>query len=309
MKPLVRLGLPCIRRPFSYPSQTTCIRIKAQCQFIRGFATQPPIPPPSESEQPNANDSSSEQSSDVPTTHDPPSPPKKHPQAYQSPPNEPRERVFRPITSEDWTLAEHRIPPVPETNWFDSPTDSPVPLNKDFPLTHADYETLPSSEKYRLTYDAWRKDQLEFIRKNKLNDQNHLHPIGEPFKMPMVAYHRGYAPEGTTPPPVQKIPWQLRRPWNWIRWSGLGLVVGGLAALAVVFAMQHSDELTLRRLESKEPAPRGWNEKAKAYYAVALRHREQGEMQHAAWAMQRALVEAGYRWVIDGKTDDEEPKK
>jgi hypothetical protein len=32
-------------------------------------------------------------------------------------------------------------------------------------------------------------------------------------------------------------------------------------------------------------------------------------MQHAAWAMQRALVEAGYRWVIDGKTDDEEPKK
>ena len=117
--------------------------------------------------------------------------------------------------------------------------------------------------------------------------------------MPMVAPHRGYAPEGTTPPPIQKIPWQLRRPWNWIRTGGIALFVGTLLAAVAAWVIQHRDEWELRNLEKKAPAPKDWTEKARGYYAVALHHKNAGEVQLAVWALQRALVEAGYRWVIE----------
>lgn len=117
--------------------------------------------------------------------------------------------------------------------------------------------------------------------------------------MPMVAYHRNYNPEGTTEPPIPEIPWQLKRPWSWLRKGAVGILVGGMLASAVALAATYKDEISLRRLESKNPAPVSWNDKAKGYYAVALHHKQEGELQLAIWALQRALVEAGYLWLIE----------
>lgn len=117
--------------------------------------------------------------------------------------------------------------------------------------------------------------------------------------MPMVSYHRNYNPEGTTQPPVPEIPWQLRRPWSWIKKGAVGLLVGAMLASAVAVAVTFKDSLSLRKLEAKNPAPAAWNQKAKGYYAVALQHKQDGELQLAIWALQRGLVEAGYLWIID----------
>jgi hypothetical protein len=77
------------------------------------------------------------------------------------------------------------------------------------------------------------------------------------------------------------------------------LFIGVFLATVTAWLLQHDDEWELRKLEGKSPAPIGWSEKARGYYAVALRHREQGELQLAVWALQRALVEAGYRWILE----------
>jgi hypothetical protein len=129
-----------------------------------------------------------------------------------------------------------------------------------------------------------------------------LHPPGTPFRMPMVAYHRNYAPVGDVPPPVQEIPWQARPAWNWIRRGGIALLSGSILALLAVWAIQHADEWTLRNLEAKSPAPRDWNQKARGYWAVSLNHKRKGETQMAAWALQRALVEAGNQWILEPET-------
>jgi len=201
------------------------------------------------------------------------------------------------MTSKDWAEIESNVPQVPPQNWLES--DKPVPLNKDWPISQAEYDILSPEEQARLAQEDLNRRDFDRIRSDKLYDHNHLHPGGTPFRAPMVAYHRGHAPEGTTPPPVQQIPWQLRRPWNWIRNGGIGLFAGALLAAVVAFGIQYQDEFKLRNLEKKTPAPNDWSDKARAYYAVALNHRKEGEQQHAVWALQRALVEAGYRWVLE----------
>jgi len=273
---------------------------------VRYFATSPPTPPNLDNsvEQPKDNPSSN-----LTVEHDLAKPPSQSKsQTYDALPEAPKERIFSPITSKDWIRAESGLEPVPETNWLDS--DKPVPLNKDYPLTQREYDLLHPDDQSRLAYEQWRRGQFDFIRENKFNDASHLHPIGDPFNMPMVAYHRNYAPEGTTPPPVQSIPWQLRRPWSWIRRGGLGLFIGVFLATMTAWLIQYDDEWDLRRLEGKSPAPSGWPEKARGYYAVALRHRENGELQLAVWALQRALVEAGYRWIVEpGKPPETQRKE
>ena len=226
------------------------------------------------------------------------------PKAYKFTPPPSEERTYSPITSKDWHEIEANIDPVPPREWLDS--DSPVPLNKDWPISQAEFNILPPEEQSRLVNEDFRRDKLDFLRQEKLQDHNHLHPLDEPFTMPMVSPHRGYAPEGTTPPPIQKIPWQLRRPWNWIRTGGIALVVGTLLAAVAALVIQHKDEWKLRNLEKKTPAPKDWTEKARGYYAIALHHKNEGETQLAVWALQRAFVEAGYRWVIEPASVSEE---
>ena len=246
--------------------------------------------------------------SNVPSPHDP-SPSQilsSSPKAYNSTPSPSEESTYSPITSQDWHEIEANIDPVPPREWLDS--DSPVPLNKDWPISQAEFNILPPEEKSRLANEDLRRKKLDFLRQEKLQDHNHLHPFGEPFTMPMVAPHRGYAPEGTTPPPIQKIPWQLRRPWSWIRTGGIALCLAALLAAVAAWVIQHQDEWKLRNLEKKNPAPQDWTEKARGYYAVALHHRKEGEIQLAVWALQRAIVEAGYRWVIEPANVPEEER-
>lgn len=236
--------------------------------------------------------------SNVPRQCEPLNPPNVSTQAYESPKNNPStEAGWVPITSEDWRRMEADIEPVPERDWQDS--DSPVPLNKDWPLSQAEFDLLPPEEQRRLKNEEHRRGQLNFIRQERLHDHNHLHPANHPFTMPMVAYHRGYAPEGTTPPPTQKLPWQLRRPWIWIRRGAVGLLLGTFLASIVGFLINSQDEFKLRHLEAKSPAPDNWPEKARAFYAAALRHKNEGQLQYASWALQRALVEAGFQWILE----------
>jgi len=297
MKPLSRLAPYCSRNVVLYPHRSTCIRLRNPIFLSRPLAT---LPPSSKNTDPAAESSNTDtqrslsKDNDPSTSLDQTAPPSPS-QAYTSPKRVQYETV--PITSDDWAELERSIPPVPESNWFDS--DGPVPLNKDFPLTQAEYNNLDPDEKARLAYQNWRRERLEYIRKEKLNDHNHLHPAGTPFEMPMVSYHRNYNPEGTTPPPLPDIPWQMRRPWSWIRKGGLGLLVGTLLAGVFALAVTYKDEWALRRLESQNPAPGTWKEKARGYYAVALHHKQQGELQLAIWALQRALVEAGFLWILD----------
>ena len=176
-------------------------------------------------------------------------------------------------------------------------------------MFRAEFDILPPEEQKRLLDEDHRRKQFDFVRREKLHDYNHLHPPGTPFQMPMVAYHRGYAPEGTTPPPVQHIPWQLRRPWRWIRNAGIGLFAGAFLAALVALAMQYQDEFKLWNLEKKTPAPNDWPNEARAYYAVALNHRKEGQQQFAVWALQRALVEAGYRWILEPEKVPEQERR
>ena len=296
MKPLGRLAPQCLRYIGLSSRRRTCIRIRDATCFSRSLATLPPDPsernPPTQS---SGSDSQPPLAQDnvPPTTLHQPTPP---PQAYPSAPKHvPSERV--PISSSDWSKLEQDLASVPETNWFDN--DGPVPLNKDYPLTRSDFENLDPDEKARLAYQDWQRKQLDFIRQEKLHDHNHLHPLGTPFVMPMVSYHRNYNPEGTTPPPVPEIPWQLRRPWSWIKKGAVGLLAGAMLASAVAVIVMYKDSWSLKKLEARNPAPATWNEKAKGYYAVALHHKQEGELQLAIWALQRGLVEAGYLWIID----------
>lgn len=300
MKPLIRLVPRYIRSISHYPQPSICIRLRAQTPFIRSLATLPPDShKPQDSDKSHEEDTPQTSQSSVPSQHDPSTSQSlsSSPKAYKSSPLPPSKETYTPITSQDWHELESNIDPVPETNWLDS--DNPVPLNKDYPLTQAEYDALPPIEKSRLSNEDYRRRKLEYLREQKLNDHNHLHPLGEPFKMPMVAYHRGYAPEGTTPPPIQKIPWQLRRPWNWIRGGVAVLVTASLLAGIAAWGILHKDEFELRMLEKRNPAPGDWPEKARGYYAVALHHKKEGQTQLAVWALQRAIVEAGYRWVLE----------
>ena len=295
-----RFGLVphCIRNPPYLPRQRIYIRLRTTPGVVRPFATTP-SDPKTPSTPPDLTQESAPQTtqSNVPSQDIPPSSETtSSPRAYKSPPP-PQKRVYVPMTSKDWAEIESNVPQVPPQNWLES--DKPVPLNKDWPISQAEYDILSPEEQARLAQEDLNRRDFDRIRSDKLYDHNHLHPGGTPFRAPMVAYHRGHAPEGTTPPPVQQIPWQLRRPWNWIRNGGIGLFAGALLAAVVAFGIQYQDEFKLRNLEKKTPAPNDWSDKARAYYAVALNHRKEGEQQHAVWALQRALVEAGYRWVLE----------
>lgn len=310
MKPLIRLAPQYIRSGLSCPRSSVCMRSRVHPSLVRLFAAVPP-----DSNKPkgplNTNLDISEPQLQVPSQPEHPhsqigTAPSSAPSSQAYEPPIAKEHTFRPITSKDWNEIEAGIDPVPERDWHES--SGSVPLNKDWPITRAEFDLLPPEEQGRLVNEEWRRSQLEYIRREKLTDHNHLHPPGEPFKMPMVAYHRGYAPIGTTPPPVQKIPWQLRRPWNWIRHGTIALFAGAVLATLVAILIQYQDEWKLRYLESKSPAPEGWPEKAREYYAVALRHKNEGELQLAAWALQRALVEAGYRWIIEPEKAPEDQR-
>jgi hypothetical protein len=305
MKPLVRLGPLHIRCFNLHHHPKAFRRIGIQYPFTRSLATLPPDPRAPENEpssptrsNPPESSPTAESEQGLPATSQ--SQPK-YPQAYTQPPPppSPQEYVDEPISSRDWYKIERDLTSIPETTWSD--TDNPVPLNKDWPLTSQEYDILPNDEKARIAYEDWQRKQLDFVRKEKLNDHVHLHPLGSPFNMPMVSYHRNHSPEGTTPPPIQHVPWQLRRPWSWIRKGGIGLFLGVFLASIVAFLLQHGDEWTLRRLEGKSPAPKAWPEKARGYYAMSLNHKNEGKLQLAVWALQRALVEAGYQWIIDPK--------
>jgi len=91
--------------------------------------------------------------------------------------------------------------------------------------------------------------------------------------------------------------------------GGIGLFAGVLLAAVVAIGIQYQDEFKLRNLEKKSPAPNDWSEKARAYYAVALNHRKDGEQQLAVWALQRAIVEAGYRWILEPDKVAEEERR
>jgi tetratricopeptide (TPR) repeat protein len=205
--------------------------------------------------------------------------------------------TYSPITSQDWEQIESKIDPVPEADWSES--DSPVPLNRDFPITQADFAQLSPEEKKRLRDEERRRIQLETIRKTRMYDHKHLHPSDELFQMPMVAPYMGYAPEGNEPPSKKEVPWQMRSPWRWIRPVSLTLLIGSLFVGAAVYLARHREEYQLKALEVAAPAPEDWSLKARHYYALSLKHKNAGEFQHAVWALQRALVEAGYRWVME----------
>jgi hypothetical protein len=81
-----------------------------------------------------------------------------------------------------------------------------------------------------------------------------------------------------------------------------------LLAGIVAWGIQHKDEWRLRNLEKRSPAPANWTEKARGYYAVALHHKNEGEIQLGVWALQRALVEAGYKWIIEPEKVPEEER-
>jgi hypothetical protein len=303
MKPLVRLGPLYLRCCNLNHHPKAFRRIRIQYPLVRYVATQPPSPGRPEDQNDPANHDTlansppateSEQGGTLTSQSRTTSP-----QAYTPPPppSSSQEYVYEPISSQDWYKIESDLTSIPETNWSDA--DKPVPLNKDWPLTRQEYDLLPAEDKGRIAYEDWRRRQLDFIRKEKLNDHAHLHPLGSPFNMPMVAYHRNYAPEGTTPPPVPHVPWQLRRPWSWIRKGSIGLFLGVFLASIVAFVAEHGDEWNLRRLEGKAPAPSSWPDKARGFYAMSLNHKNEGNLQLAAWALQRALVEAGYQWVIE----------
>jgi len=297
----------CIRNSSFRPRQNICIRLRQFHPLVSSFAATPSDPKPSAFSD-SALETTPETSQSTVPSQDAPPPPDStsSPQAYKSPPP-PEKRVYVPMTSQDWTEIESKIPPVPPQNWLES--DRAVPLNKDWPISKAEYDILSPEEQRRLADEDFRRRTFDFIRTEKLNDHNHLHPGGTPFRAPMVAYHRGYAPEGTTPPPIQQIPWQLRRPWNWIRMGGIGLFAGALLAAVVAVGIQYQDEFKLRYLEKKSPAPNDWSDKARAYYAVALNHRKEGEHQLAVWALQRAIVEAGHRWILEPDKVPEEERR
>lgn len=307
MKARIGPATHCIRNSSFYPRRNICIRLRHFHPLVRSFAATPSDPKPST--LPDSPPETIPQTSQptVPTQDTPPSPDStSSPRAYKSP-LPPEKRVYAPMTSQDWSEIESKIPPVPPQNWLES--DRPVPLNKDWPISKAEYDILPPDEQQRLANEDFRRRTIDLIRTEKLNDHNHLHPAGTPFRAPMVAYHRGYAPEGTTPPPIQQIPWQLRRPWNWIRMGGIGLFAGALLAAVVAIGIQYQDEFKLRILEKKTPAPNDWSDKARAFYAVALNHRKEGEHQLAVWALQRAIVEAGYRWILEPDKVPEEERR
>jgi len=216
------------------------------------------------------------------------------PQAYES---AEEEWTYSLPTSEDWDQIESAIEPVPEHDWSES--DAPVPLNRDFPITQSDFAQLPPEEKKRFLDEGKRRIQLETIRKTKMYDHKHLHPPDEPSQMPMVAPYLGYAPEGEGPPPRKEVPWQMRPPWKWIRPLSLTFLISSLFVAGAWYIAQHQEEYELKALEVARPAPEDWSLKARHYYALALKHKNEREFQHAVWAMQRGLVEAGYRWVVE----------
>jgi len=226
------------------------------------------------------------------------------PRAYES--NE-EEWTYSLPTSEDWDQIESAIEPVPELDWSES--DAPVPLNRDFPITQSDFAQLPPEEKKRLFNEGNRRIQLETIRKTKMYDHIHLHPPDEPLQMPMVAPYLGYAPEGDGPPPSKEVPWQMRRPWKWIRPFSLTFMISSLFVAGAWYIAQHQEEYELKALEVAAPAPEDWSLKARHYYALALKHKNERELQHAVWAMQRGLVEAGYRWVVEPQSVPQRERK
>ena len=304
MKPFVRLVPRSLSIATARPLCRACHQRFETQITVRWLAT---LPPNCQNEEPDKFDErrnrqlpetlSSPNDSNVTSTQQDSKLPQKYSQAYPSPPNSSQKSTVEPITSKDWKEIEAEIEAPPPLSWIDS--DKPVPLNKDWPMSKADFYSLPNDEKARLVHEDWAREQHEYIKSEKLWDQTHLHPPGTAFKMPMVAYHRNYAPEGSGPPPVQEIPWQLKRPWNWVQRAGLGLVAGGLLATMVIWMIQHRDEFKLRSLEARNPAPTDWNDRARGFYALGLKHKEAGEMQLAAWALQRAFVEAGYQWVLE----------
>lgn len=308
MKPLVRLAPQCIRIATTPRQCQVCLTTLNVSLIRRRFATIPPNQQNDEQGRSN-NDNPSNQDlqhkstteTNLPSSQDSPPPPsaENYPQAY-SIPSEDQEQTVQPISSRDWKEIEAELDPPPPNTWT-SPND-PVPLQRDYPMSKGDFLSLPDHEKARIAYDSWKREKQDFIQSEKLYDSTHLHPPGTPFKMPMVAYHRNYAPVSETPPPVQEVPWQLRGPWRWVRTVGIVMISGAVLALLAGWIVKHRDEYRLRNLEAKNPAPGNWNEKARGYWAVAMDHRLKGETQMAVWALQRALVEAGYQWVLEPET-------
>jgi hypothetical protein len=117
--------------------------------------------------------------------------------------------------------------------------------------------------------------------------------------MPMVAPYLGYAPVGDGPPREKEVPWQMRAPWSWIRPVSLSLVIVSLFAGGALYLSRHREEYELQALEAAAPAPEDWSMEARHYYALSLKHKNAREFQHAIWALQRGLVEAGYKWVLE----------
>jgi len=299
MKPLTRLPIRCIYcaafspRPFILPRVPTT-------PFHRRRTTTVPSnnqdsQAPDNPNAPKPTEASVSPVSEVQTSSSTESPGlKPSSRAYKS---KKEEWTYRLPTSKDWDQIESAIEPVPELDWSES--DAPVPLNRDFPITQSDFAQLPPEEKKRLFDEERRRIQLETIRKTKMYDHKHLHPPDEPLQMPMVAPYLGYAPVGDGPPPSKEVPWQMRRPWKWIRPFSLTFLISSLFVAGAWYVARHQEEYELKALEAAAPAPEDWSLKARHYYALALKHKNEREFQHAVWAMQRGLVEAGYRWVVE----------
>ena len=219
------------------------------------------------------------------------------PQAYSSTDSKQSSGSWSLITSEDWHQFESSIPPEKPRDWLDS--DGPVPLNKNLPLSEAEFRALPRQDQRRLLAEDFVRLQHDYVRGEKLYDHTHLHPFQESMVMPMVAPHRNYAPEGAIPPPLPHIPWQMRRPWVWLAQLPTAFAISCLFLGVLYIALPLRARMELQGLERNNPAPSNWPNKARDYYIVALHHKKEGETQLAVWALQRALVEAGYRWIVE----------
>src|SRR5271163_253445 len=197
MRPLSHLALlRCFRCPSCCRPVSPYSQLVIRNGSFRQFTSLPPRlndgKPQITSNSPNSNGENTShapaQNADSSSPIEPPSP-----QAYPSPETKKPSLSWSLITSKDWHHIESKIPPVTPRDWLDS--DDPVPLDKDWPRSRAEFSALPPEAQSRVLHEELRRERFDFIRGEKLYDHTHLHPLEEPMVMPMVAPYCNYAPE------------------------------------------------------------------------------------------------------------------